>query len=677
MAGLTTSETLKTKKMKYLLSMLLVLLSFTGWGQVCGDQCSHVDHDFENWLALRTAGNRESSYFTKYLPVAFHVFDGASNIEQVEEAFAILQEQMVGTNIIPCRHQTNFYNEHDSLETEHPIYDVPLYYQAMQANEIAGTPATDVCNIYIFSSVGSGVAGFSWVNSNPVNYTWDGIYLKAEHAATNVITHEMGHYCGLYHTFQNSNCGTIEADCETQGDWVCDTPPTSANLNCESPFCSGADYTNHMDYTQNYCRDHFTWGQIQRMHNMLVNGGRQSVWQSGLCVDPDLLDIGVLSVSNYNRCDEDYTPSVKVSNFTNVDADGVSLAVVMNGQSWDTLVSVPAQTIATFTGPALQGEYFGNYTGEAYITLVGDNDPDNNVNTFEHSPLPHAVMNIDIQHDVWPESEQWKFYKEGFGSSADQGALYYARGGNWLSFNGYDSWTDGFTLEPYFTHDEFCLTEGCYNGFFRHSGYSDTQEFWDYTWDFDGNSWGPYAGIECGVSVYVERGYEVDTLYHYFTDMWGADGDPLTGDSSEEWTLGWPFGSLSERVYDYCVDDLYLELTEPEALPCPGDFNGDGLIQIQDLLSICIEMGKVGECQCDMDGDADVDVQDFAAFLGVFNTSCDGEEMPPPTLKQLEEAGLRPVLIDMAGRRVTNPARGIYLAEIEVKGVKIYTKVLL
>ena len=41
------------------------------------------------------------------------------------------------------------------------------------------------------------------------------------------------------------------------------------------------------------------------------------------------------------------------------------------------------------------------------------------------------------------------------------------------------------------------------------------------------------------------------------------------------------------------------------------------------------------------------------------------------------EAGLRPVLIDMAGRRVTNPARGIYLAEVEVNGVKIYTKVML
>jgi len=168
----------------------------------------------------------------------------------------------------------------------------------MQANDMAGTPATDVCNIYVFSSVGSGIAGFSWVNNNTSNITWDGVYMKADWLNSSVITHELGHYCGLYHTFNNSQCGQTEADCQAQGDFVCDTPPTSANLNCESPYCSSADYTNHMDYTQHYCRDHFTSGQVERMHMMLVNGGRSSVWQSGLCSDPDLLDVGVLSINN-------------------------------------------------------------------------------------------------------------------------------------------------------------------------------------------------------------------------------------------------------------------------------------------------------------------------------------------------------------------------------------------
>ena len=665
--------------MKQLTTLLLFAISLIANAQeepfACGEECSHVDHHFEDWLAFRTAGNRETSNFTKYLPVAFHVFDGASDPDQVEAAFAILQEEMIGTNIIPCRHQTNFYNEHDSLDVDHPIYDNPLYYQAMQANEIANTPATDVCNIYVFSSVGSGIAGFSWVNNNPSSITWDGIYVKADWLATQTITHEMGHYCGLYHTFNAGSCGQVEADCEAQGDFVCDTPPTYANLNCESPYCPDADYTNHMDYTQDYCRDHFTSGQIERMHMMLVNGGRSSVWESGLCADPNLLDVAVLSIRNTNRCDEDYTPTVRIANYTNIDADNVELTISMNGQQWDTIVDVAAQTIAPITGPVLQGNFFASYEGIADIFLVGDNNPDNNVNTFSHSPLPHAVLNVDIQHDIWPESEQWKVYKEGMLGSNATGTLYYARGGSWLSDDSYDSFLDGMTMEPLFTHDEFCLVEGCYNGFFRHAGYATTQELYS-----PNNP--DYEGIVCGVDFYVERGLETDTLYSYHMSAFGPNGEwNFLGEESAEWYFGWPYGASSERIYDYCVEDLYLDLVTPPVVesPCLGDFDGDGAIDLEDLLSICGELGKEGECTCDMDADADVDITDFAAFLGVYGTDCEGEELPPPTVRNLEELGLNPTYYNMEGKVVPwGPvARGLYIAEFELNGIKQRIKVIL
>ena len=655
--------------MRYLF-LALYFLSFTAAAQFCGAECSHVDHDFEDWLAFRTSGNREGAYFTKYLPVAFHNFNGATTPEQVEAAFALLQEQMLGTNIIPCRHQTNFYNEYDSLETEHPIYDNPLYYQALQAVEIANTPATEVCNIYVFGNVGAGIAGFSWINNNPSNIHWDGIYLKSDWVNSNVITHEMGHYCGLYHTFNAGQCNSYESDCETQGDRVCDTPPTSANLSCSNPYCDEADYTNHMYYTENSCRDHFTPGQIQRMHTLLVNGGRQTVWQSGLCSDPNLLDVGVLSVNNTNRCDEDYTPTVRLSNYTNIDAENVDLTVIMNGQQWDTIVNVPAHSISSFTGPTLQGEFLQTYNGEAFIFLIGDNFPENNVNTFAHNPLPLAVLNIDIQHDWWPESEQWKVYKEGAGGSYTTGSLYYARGGSWGNDDSYDSYLNGMTNEPLFTHDEICLTGGCYNGYFRHAGYAHTQEVFANT---------QYAGIVCGVDFYVQRGLETDTLYSYHRTAFGPNGEwNWLGEGSEEYNWGWHHGPSSEHVYDYCVDDMYYELLtpgEPEETPCLGDFNEDGDIDLSDLLSICSELGKEGECTCDMDGDGDVDVNDFSSFLGVYGSDCDGQQLPPPTLRSLEEKGFNPVLVDMAGRRVERTAPGIYIAQIEVEGLRLYVKV--
>ena len=146
----------------------------------------------------------------------------------------------------------------------------------------------------MFEDIGAGIAGFSWINQNPATRPWDGIYLKATSAATATITHEMGHYCGLFHTFNGGQCNGVEADCETEGDRVCDTPPTFINYSCDNPTCEEADYSNHMDYTPNSCRDHFTTGQILRMHAILNNGYRASVWQSGECTDPNFLDVQLL-----------------------------------------------------------------------------------------------------------------------------------------------------------------------------------------------------------------------------------------------------------------------------------------------------------------------------------------------------------------------------------------------
>jgi|TARA_Y100000289_G_scaffold11864_1_gene10988 hypothetical protein len=638
-----------------------------------------MDHDFEDWLQMRRVGNRNSDYFVKYIPVAFHSYNGAITPEVAEQAFLVLQEQMLGSGIVPCRAEGNFYNEWDDLETEHPVYDNPLYYQAMQAVELAGTPATDICNIHVFSNVGDGVGGFSWINQNPVTRPWDGIYLRADQSNTSVITHEMGHYCGLYHTFNAGSCNNPESNCETQGDRVCDTPPTSANLSCEDPFCPTADYTNHMDYTPNDCRDHFTNGQILRMHALLVNGNRASVWQSGACSDPNVLDVQLLSVRNTRRCDDTFVPVVKVANFSGIDAEDVVLSVILNGQVWEDVVDVPSLSIETFEGPEMSTPYMGDYLGEAYVFLVGDQNPDNNVTTFEYNPRPHASFNVVIQHDAWPESEQWKLYKEGQVGSSFTGVNYYAAAGYSTSYP-YDQVQDGFTFEPYMTHDEVCLTGGCYGGWFRHQGYAGTQELYD--------SDNPdYEGLICGVDVYVERGLDVDTLYSYhvtaFSDSCGLT--LLCEEDNYEYMLGYIGGPSSNSwEYDYCVEDMYMELVddfeeEPENL-CLGDFNLDGDIQLQDLLMICAEMGQGGPtCVCDMDGDSWVNVDDFAMFLQVYGTDCEGSQLAPPTTRELEELGYAPIYYTMEGKRVNETeflAQGIYLAEIEVEGVRLRIKVM-
>ena len=103
-------------------------------------------------------------------------------------------------------------------------------------------------------------------------------------------THEVGHYLGLYHTF-NGGCGG--GNCYTSGARVCDTNAES------SPFfgCSGGRTTcgspdpidNYMDYSYDICMNKFTPEQVNRMRCTLFNY-RQNLYQiavTGPCSPAD------------------------------------------------------------------------------------------------------------------------------------------------------------------------------------------------------------------------------------------------------------------------------------------------------------------------------------------------------------------------------------------------------
>ena len=77
------------------------------------------------------------------------------------------------------------------------------------------------------------------------------------------LTHEVGHWLGLYHVFQGG--------CRGQGDFVADTPPQStATSGCPvgQDSCRGGGVDsihNYMDYSSDACLTEFTEGQAVRM----------------------------------------------------------------------------------------------------------------------------------------------------------------------------------------------------------------------------------------------------------------------------------------------------------------------------------------------------------------------------------------------------------------------------
>ncbi|MFT5463260.1 MAG: hypothetical protein ACI8QS_002146, partial [Planctomycetota bacterium] len=95
-------------------------------------------------------------------------------------------------------------------------------------------------------------------------------------------THELGHYLGLWHTF-DGGCAAV-SNCYTNGDRICDTNAESGPIfGCPGnpTSCSTPDpKTNYMDYSDDLCMEEFTSEQSRRMRCTL------EFWR------PSLADVG-------------------------------------------------------------------------------------------------------------------------------------------------------------------------------------------------------------------------------------------------------------------------------------------------------------------------------------------------------------------------------------------------
>lgn len=156
-------------------------------------------------------------------------------------------------------------------------------------------------NIWLVNSIPTTVVGYAYLPSAH-GTSLDGIIEEAAYFGSSnvndvVITHEMGHYLGLYHTFEGA---CTNNDCITDGDRVCDTPPdqSTAGISCGSSVNScttdalSGFSTDQPDITQDYmdygnlsCMKVFTQGQADRM-NYFIQNVRQSLLHCKSCMTP-------------------------------------------------------------------------------------------------------------------------------------------------------------------------------------------------------------------------------------------------------------------------------------------------------------------------------------------------------------------------------------------------------
>jgi len=241
--------------------------------------------------AFAESGEQRSNYV---VPVVFHIIHngGSENISdaQVIDAMRILNEDFNRTNPDWQNVKAEFLGIVADVSIEFRLarkdpqgnctngitrtVSTLTYQGDQQMKSLIQWPRNRYLNIWVAASA-NGAAGYALLPSSAQFLaTQDGIVLQHTYVGSigtgipqrsRALTHEVGHWINLAHTWGNSNNPALASNCN-EDDGVADTPNTqgwtSCNLNGNT--CNSLDNVeNFMDYS--YCSKMFTNGQKTRM----------------------------------------------------------------------------------------------------------------------------------------------------------------------------------------------------------------------------------------------------------------------------------------------------------------------------------------------------------------------------------------------------------------------------
>lgn len=259
----------------------------------------------------RTASQNDPAYI---IPIVFHILHtgGSENIsyEQVVDAVRIINEDfqllntdvseiksdfagIVGNPLIQFRLARLDPNGNCTNGVTRTYSELHKGAEDIDIKNLISWDTKKYLNVYCVSNIKSGAGAYAYLpGSWPAGSNRHGIVCRVsqlgsigqspgDNFSSRTLTHEIGHYLNLYHTWGPTNQPGLSDNCNFD-DEVDDTPNTIGQLfGCNKDFESCGELSNtenYMDYSE--CFRMFTEGQCLRMSAALDAsiGGRNTLW---------------------------------------------------------------------------------------------------------------------------------------------------------------------------------------------------------------------------------------------------------------------------------------------------------------------------------------------------------------------------------------------------------------